>query len=75
MVEKIKQIIATQAELKDTTSLTMETNLEDLGLDSLDAVEILMALEEEFDVEVSDDAFGNIKTLGDVLYYIEEQLN
>ena len=75
MIEKMKQIIAEQAELKDYNSITMETRLqEDLGLDSLDAIEILMALEEEFEIEVADEAFGNVKTFGDVVYYINEQL-
>lgn len=75
MLEKIKEIIAEHADVKDVQSLTTETNLLDLGLDSLDAIEILMALEEEFDIEVSDDAFGNVKTLGDIVYYIEVEIN
>ena len=75
MLEKIKEIIAEHADVKDVQSLTMETNLLDLGLDSLDGIEILMELEEEFDIEVSDDAFGKVKTLGDIVYYIEVEIN
>lgn len=75
MLTKIKIIIAEQAEINDVNSLTTETILEDLGLDSLDAVEIIMSLEEEFEIEVDDEAFANVKTIGDVAYYIEKALN
>lgn len=76
MIEKIKEIIAEQANLKDKNSLTMETNLqEELGLDSLDAVEIIMQLEEEFDIQVPDEAFFEVKTIGDIAYYIEKAIN
>lgn len=75
MLTKIKIIIAEQAEIADVNSLTTETILEDLGLDSLDAVEIIMSLEEEFEIEVDDEAFANVKTIGDVAYYLEKALN
>lgn len=75
MLTKIKIIIAEQAEIDDVNSLTTETVLEDLGLDSLDAVEIIMSLEEEFEIEVDDEAFANVKTIGDVAYYLEKALN
>ena len=76
MIEKIKEIIAEQANLKDKNSLTMETNLqEELGLDSLDAVEIIMQLEEEFDIQVPDEAFFEVKTIWDIAYYIEKAIN
>ena len=75
MLTKIKIIIAEQAEIDDVNSLTIETVLEDLGLDSLDAVEIIMSLEEEFEIEVDDEAFANVKTIGDVAYYVEKALN
>ncbi len=75
MLTKIKAIIAEQADIKDANTLTKETVLEDLGLDSLDAVEIIMSLEEEFDVEVADEAFADVKTIGDVVYYLEKALN
>ena len=75
MIEKIKEIIAEQADLKDKNSLTTETNLKEaLGLDSLDAVEIIMSLEEEFNIQVPDEAFFEVKTIGDIAYYIEKAI-
>lgn len=69
--EKVKEIIVSELKL-DASKVTMEANLEsDLGADSLDAVEVIMALEEEFDLEFSDDAATSIKTVGDIVRYIE----
>ena len=48
--------------------------IDDLGADSLDAVEIVMMVEEEFNIEIPDDADGFIKTVGDITKYIEERL-
>jgi acyl carrier protein len=47
--------------------------VEDLGADSLDTVELVMALEEEFDMEIPDEASEKIKTVGDTIQYIEKQ--
>jgi acyl carrier protein len=69
--EKVKEIIVSELKL-DASKITMEANLQnDLGADSLDAVEVIMALEEEFDIEFSDDAATSIKTVGDIVKYIE----
>lgn len=69
--EKVKEIIVSELKL-EPSKVTMEANLEtDLGADSLDAVEVIMALEEEFDLEFSDDAATSIKTVGDIVRYIE----
>ena len=69
--EKVKEIIVKELKL-DAAKVTMDANLEaDLGADSLDAVEVIMALEEEFDLEFSDDAATSIKTVGDIVRYIE----
>ncbi len=55
----------------DKSSLTPEANLlDDLGADSLDVVELVMALEEEFSIEVPDDDVENIRTIGDVISYV-----
>ena len=63
--EKVKEIIVSTLKL-DPSKVTLEASLEhDLGADSLDAVEVIMALEDEFDIEISDDASQNIKTVGD----------
>lgn len=70
-IEKVKEIIANQLSV-DVKKLTEKTNIaEELGADSLDVVEILMALEEEFDVSIPDEAIPNIKTIKDVVDFIE----
>lgn len=72
MFEKIRDIIVEQLGLDDSDSLAMETSLkEDLDADSLDAVEVIMALEEAFDIEIPDEYAENFKTIGDIVEYIE----
>ncbi len=69
--EKVKAIIAKELNL-DPSKVTLEAHLEkDLGADSLDAVEVVMALEDEFDLSVDDDALQTIKTVQDLVNYIE----
>ena len=71
--EKVREIISTELNL-DPSKVTLEANLEsDLGADSLDAVEVIMALEDEFGIEISDDAMLTIKTVGDIVRHIEAQ--
>ena len=68
---KVKEIIVKELKL-DPNKVTLEANLQhDLGADSLDAVEVIMALEDEFDIEMNDDVALNIKTVGDIVSYIE----
>ena len=70
MFEKIKDIIAEQAGV-DSNELTSETCLkDDLNLDSLNAVEIIMALEDEFDIEISEDEAENFETIGEIYEFI-----
>ena len=70
--EKIQAIVAKELNVAPE-KITMDTeHVEDLGADSLDAVELIMALEDEFDVEISDDAAQNIKTVKDIVSHIEE---
>jgi len=69
----VKGIIADQLEVA-AGKLNMETTLEDIDADSLDIVELVMALEEEFDLEISDQEVENIKTVGDIIEYIESQV-
>jgi len=72
MLEKVVAIIAKELD-KDSKTINADTRLtEDLGADSLDAVEIIMALEDEFGVEIDDSYFQNIKTVGDIVKCIEE---
>lgn len=70
--EKVKKIIAKELNV-DESKITLETRFaEDLNADSLDAIELVMALEEEFDIQVEDDAAQNIKTVGDIVAIIEK---
>lgn len=71
MLEKINEIVAESLGVEEDT-LTAETSFEgDLGVDSLDLFELVMALEEEFDVEISTDDLEKMKTIGDVEEYIK----
>ena len=71
MFEKVQEIIAKELGL-DKEKVTREARLtEDLGADSLDAVEIIMALEEEFDIQVDDSNFQNIKCVEDIVKCLE----
>lgn len=71
MLEKINEIVAESLGVEEST-LTAETSFEgDLGVDSLDLFELVMALEEEFDVEIPTDDLEKIKTIGDVEEYIK----
>ena len=73
--EKLKEIIALQLEI-DGETLTPETKiLEDLGTDSLDVVEMLMSVEDEFDVEIPDEKIEDLKTIGDVVEYIQDHMD
>ena len=70
--EKIKEIIAEQLEINED-DIKMESELlEDLGADSLDVVDLVMSIEDEFDLEVPDDVIENMKTIGDAVKFIEE---
>lgn len=73
MFEKIKSIIAEQLGIDELETITMETSLvEDLEADSLDAVEVIMALEDEFGIEIPDEEAESFKTVGDLYRFIEE---
>jgi acyl carrier protein len=70
--EKVKKIIAKELNLKEE-EIQLDSRLsEDLGADSLDAVELIMAIEEEFDVQVSDEAAQNIRKVNDIVQYLEK---
>lgn len=69
--EKVKEIILDQINVPKE-KVTMDANLvDDLGADSLDAVELMMNLEDEFGIQVDEDAAQNMKTVGDIVKYIE----
>ncbi len=70
--EKVREILCNQFDVKED-EVTLTTRIsEDLGADSLDAVDMLMSLEDEFDVEIPDEEIENIRTVGDLVAYIEE---
>lgn len=72
--EKVKKIIVEELNVAEE-KVTMEANLvEDLEADSLDAVEIIVRIEEEFDLQVDDEAAENVKTVGDLVKFIEANL-
>lgn len=72
MFEKVREIIAEQLSVDDIDSITPETNLlEDLNADSLDAVEIIMNIEEEFDMKIPDEDIDQVRTINDIISYIE----
>ncbi|MCI5579106.1 MAG: acyl carrier protein [Oscillospiraceae bacterium] len=71
--EKVKDLIADQLDVDDKDSITESSSItDDLGADSLDVVDLVMALEDEFNVEIPEDQVENIKTVGDIVKYIEE---
>ena len=71
--EKIRQIISEQLGLDEEEVLMESSLVEDLKADSLDVVELVMALEEEFETEIPDEDVENLKTIGDAVKYITEQ--
>lgn len=69
--EKVKEILIQQLDVEED-KVTMEASItDDLGADSLDVVDMLMSLEDEFDVEIPDEEIENIKVVGDLVKYIE----
>ncbi len=73
--EKVKEIIVDQLGV-DEKQVTSEANfIDDLGADSLDTVELVMALEEEFDIEIPDDEAEKIATVQDATNYINSRTN
>ena len=69
--EKVRAILCEQLDLPEA-DVTMESDIqEDLGADSLDLVDLLMSLEDDFDLEVPDEDVEKIKTVGDLVHYIE----
>jgi len=71
--EKVKSIIAEQLGVKQEEVTPTASFIDDLGADSLDTVELVMALEEEFGIEIPDEDAEKITTVGDAIKYIEEK--
>ncbi len=70
--ERVKKVVASELEVPESKVTKNARFVEDLGADSIDALELIIALEDEFDIEISDDDAQDIKTVGDVVAYIEK---
>ncbi len=70
--EKVREIICDQLELDEDVVTLDAILLEDLGADSIDLADLVMTFEDEFDMEISDEALENIKTVSDIVKFIEE---
>jgi acyl carrier protein len=71
--DKVKTIIVEQLDA-DAAELTLDATLQDdLGTDSLDVVDLVMSIEESFDIEIPDEEVEGIKTVGDIVKYIESK--
>ncbi|MCK6572407.1 acyl carrier protein [Myxococcota bacterium] len=72
--ERVKQIIVEQLDVAEDEVTPEASFIDDLGADSLDIVELVMAMEEVFDVEIPDEEAENIRTVQDAINYIQEHL-
>ena len=71
MFEKVRRILAKQLDI-DEDMITMDTNIvEDLGADSLDLVELIMELEEEFGIVITDEAASNLVTVKEIVQFLD----
>lgn len=73
--ERVRDVIVEQLGIENAETISVETTfIDDLGADSLDVVELIMALEEEFDTEIPDSDAEKVVTVGDVVDYIKDHL-
>ena len=73
--EKVKSILAEQLDIENEDNITMESLLvEDLGADSLDSIDIVMSVEDEFKVEVPDEVIENMISVADIVNFIENNI-
>jgi acyl carrier protein len=71
--DRVKEIIAKELEVSPEQLTANASFIEDLGADSLDTVELVMALEEEFGIDIPDEDADKIKTVGDVMEYLKKK--
>jgi len=71
--EKVKKIVMEGLDVEEEKVTKEASFIDDLAADSLDVVELIMSLEEEFDIEIEDSEAEKIRTVGDVVDYIEER--
>lgn len=72
--QKVKDIIAEELGVEHEKLTNEASFMEDLGADSLDTVELVMAFEKEFDLDIPDEEAENLRTVGDALKYLHEKL-
>lgn len=72
--EQVKKILCDQLDLEEEQVNEDSEVIDDLGADSLDIVDLAMTLEEEFDTEIPDEDIENLKTVGDIVKYIEDRV-
>ncbi|MEM0530280.1 MAG: acyl carrier protein [Candidatus Pararuminococcus gallinarum] len=74
VLEKVREILCDQLDVEEE-QVTLDASItDDLGADSLDVVDLVMSIEEEFDLEFPDEEVENIKTVGDIVKYIESKV-
>lgn len=73
--DKVKKIIIDQLDVDEDKVTEAASITDDLGADSLDVVDLVMSFEEEFDIEIPDDQVEKIKTVGDIVKFIEEKVD
>jgi len=73
ILERVKKIVVEHLDVEDDKVTEKASFIDDLGADSLDNVELVMAFEEEFDIEIPDDAAEHIQTVGDAVKFISEK--
>ncbi len=72
ILEKVKKLISEQLDVEEANIQESSSIADDLGADSLDVVDLVMAIEDEFSIEIPEDQVENIKTVGDIVKYIED---
>ena len=72
VAKRVKEIVAEQLGVEESLVVPEASFMDDLGADSLDIVELVMALEEKFEIEIPDDAAEKIQTVNDAIEYIVE---
>ena len=72
-LEKVKKLIAEQFDVEEDDISEDSSITDDLGADSLDVVDLVMAIQDEFNIEIPEDEVENIKTVGDIVKYIEDK--
>ena len=73
--EKVKEVIVEQLNITEEECVPEAAFIDDLGADSLDIVELIMALEDNFGMDISDDDLAKIRTVQDIITYIKERLS